>query len=255
MGSSNKVAVVTGSATGTGAAIAIALARKNYNVVVNYTRSREEAEETVKAVEAKGVQALLFQGDVSKDEDCRAMAAAAIEKWGRIDALVNNAGRTKFIPHEDLDGLDANDFQDIYAVNTIGPFQMTRACAPHLKASGKGRVVMISSVAGTHGHGSSLAYVASKGALNSMTKGLARVLGPETTVNAICPGMIETRWLREGWGDADYEKNRHAMTKRVPLAKVSQPEDIADAVLWFIEGGDLVTGELLIVDGGMHLVS
>lgn len=255
MSSTNKVAIVTGSATGTGAAIAISLAEKGYNVLVNYTRSVKEAEETVKAVESKGVEALLFQGDVSKDEECRAMAAAAVEKWGRIDALVNNAGRTKFVPHQDLDGLDANDFHDIYAVNTVGPFQMTRACAPHLKASGKGRVVMISSVAGTHGHGSSLAYVASKGALNSMTKGLARVLGPETTVNAICPGMIETRWLREGWGEADYEKNRHAMTKRVPLAKVSQPEDIADAVLWFIEGGDLVTGELLIVDGGMHLVS
>ncbi len=132
---------------------------------------------------------------------------------------------------------------------------MTRACVPHLRASGHGRVVMISSVAGTHGHGSSLAYVASKGGLNSMTKGLARTLGPEITVNAICPGMIETRWLREGWGEADYERNRAAMTKRVPLGKVSQPEDIADAVLWFIEGGDLVTGELLIVDGGMHLVS
>ncbi len=255
MTSSNKVAIVTGSATGTGAAIAIALAKKGYNVLVNYTKSRDEAEATVKQVEAEGAEALLFQGDVSKDADCRAMADAAVQKWGRIDALVNNAGRTKFVPHPDLDGLDASDFHDIYAVNTIGPFQMSRACAPQLKQSGKGRIVMISSVAGTHGHGSTLAYVASKGALNSMTKGLARALGPEITVNAICPGMIETRWLREGWGEADYEKNHAMMTKRVPLAKVSQPEDIADAVLWFITGGDLVTGELLIVDGGMHLVS
>lgn len=255
MPSSNKVAIVTGSATGTGAAIALGLANKGYNVLINYTKSKTEAEKTVKQVEETGVEALLFQGDVSKDEDCRNMAKAAIDKWGRIDALVNNAGRTKFTPHADLEGLTAQDFQDIYAVNTIGPFQMSRACEPHLRKSGKGRIVMISSVAGTHGHGSSLAYVASKGGLNSMTKGLARVMGPEITVNAICPGMIETRWLREGWGEKDYEKNRAAMTKMVPLSKVSQPEDIADAVIWFIEGGNLVTGELLIVDGGMHLVS
>ncbi|MEH6402760.1 MAG: glucose 1-dehydrogenase [Sneathiella sp.] len=255
MKSSNKVAIVTGSATGTGAAIALALANKGYNVLINYTKSKTEAEETCKRVEEAGAQTLLFQGDVSKDADCRAMAAAAVEKWGRIDALVNNAGRTKFVPHQNLEDLSFDDFQDIYAVNTIGPFQMSRACAPHLKQSGKGRIVMISSVAGTHGHGSSLAYVASKGGLNSMTKGLARAMGPEITVNAICPGMIETRWLREGWGDENYEKNKAAMTRKVPLQKVAQPEDIADAVLWFIEGGALVTGELLIVDGGMHLVS
>ncbi|MBE7636844.1 glucose 1-dehydrogenase [Sneathiella sp. P13V-1] len=253
--SDKKVAIVTGSATGTGAAIAIALAEKGYNVLINYTKSKSEAEETAKTAADKGADVVLFQGDVSKDEDCRAMVEAAVQKWGRIDALINNAGRTKFVPHGDLDGLDAQDFQDIYAVNTIGPFQMTRACAPHLKASGAGRVVMISSVAGTHGHGSSLAYVASKGGLNSMTKGLARALGPEITVNAICPGMIETRWLREGWGEENYEQNRQAMMRKVPLATVSQPEDIADAVLWFVLGTAPVTGELLMVDGGMHLVS
>lgn len=255
MPSENKVAIVTGSATGTGAAIAIALANKGYNVVVNYTKSLKEAEETAKQVEDIGTQALLFQGDVSKDEDCRAMANAAVKKWGRIDALVNNAGRTKFVEHHDMEGLSAEDFQTIYAVNTIGPFQMTRACAPHLKASGRGRIVMISSVAGTHGHGSSLAYIASKGGLNSMTKALARSMGPEVTVNAICPGMIETRWLREGWGEENYDKNKHAMTKKVPLAKIAQPEDIADAVMCFVEGTSLITGELIMVDGGMHLVS
>jgi len=253
--SDKKVAIVTGSATGTGAAIAIALADKGYNVLINYTKSKTEAEETAKIAAEKGADVVLFQGDVSKDDDCRAMADAAVQKWGRIDALVNNAGRTKFVAHGDLEGLDAQDFHDIYAVNTIGPFQMTRACAPHLKASGAGRVVMISSVAGTHGHGSSLAYVASKGGLNSMTKGLARALGPEITVNGICPGMIETRWLREGWGEENYEQNRQAMKRKVPLATISQPEDIADAVLWFILGTAPVTGELLMVDGGMHLVS
>lgn len=255
MSSAKKVAIITGSATGTGAAIAIALAEKNYNVLINYTKSETEAKETAAKAKQAGAEVLVFQGDVSNDDDCRKMAAAAVEKWGRIDALVNNAGRTKFVEHADLDGLTADDFHSIYAVNTIGPFQMTRACAPHLKASGRGRVVMISSVAGTHGHGSSLAYVASKGGLNSMTKGLARALGPEISVNAVCPGMIETRWLREGWGDENYDRNKAAMTKKVPLATISQPEDIAEAVVWFIEGANVVTGELLMVDGGMHLVS
>lgn len=253
MPSSNKVAIVTGSATGAGAAIALALAEKGYNVVINYTKSLKEAEETVAACAAKGVETLLIQGDVSKDEDCRAMAKAAHDKWGRLDALVNNAGRTKFVAHGDLDGLSAEDFHNIYAVNTIGAFLMTRAAAPFMKETGKASVVMISSVAGTHGQGSSIAYVASKGALNSMTKALARSLGPEIRVNAICPGFIETRWLLQGYGEEKYDLFKKKLKSSVPLKAVCQPEDIADATLMFIEGGSMITGELIIVDGGMHL--
>ncbi len=253
MSSSSKVAIVTGSATGAGAAIAIALANKGYNIVVNYTKSLEEAEATLEQVKAAEVEAILFQADVSDDDACRAMAQAAIDKWGRIDALVNNAGMTKFVPHADLDGLDAEDFHKIYSVNTIGPFQMTRAVAPFMKEQGNGSVVMISSVAGTHGLGSSLAYVASKGGLNLMTLGLARALGPEIRVNAICPGMIETRWLKQGWGEEQYDKMRAKVINAVPLADVSQPEDIADAAVWFVEGARMITGEIIILDGGMHL--
>jgi NAD(P)-dependent dehydrogenase (short-subunit alcohol dehydrogenase family) len=253
MNNSAKVAIVTGSATGAGAAIAIALANKGYNIVVNYTKSLDEAEQTLLKVKECGVEGILFQADVSDDNACKAMAQGAIDKWGRIDALVNNAGMTKFVPHADLDGLSAEDFHKIYSVNTIGPFQMSRAVAPYMKAQGKGSIVMISSVAGTHGLGSSIAYVASKGALNSMTLALARTLGPEIRVNAICPGMIETRWLKEGWGEDAYDKRRAAVIKAVPLADVSQPEDIADAALWFVEGARMITGEIIILDGGMHL--
>ena len=253
MPSSSKVAIVTGSATGAGAAIALALADKGYNIVINYTKSLKEAEETEAACAAKGVETLLFQGDVSKDEDCRAMAKAAHDKWGRLDALVNNAGRTKFVAHGDLDGLSAQDFHDIYAVNTIGAFLMTRAATPYMKETGKASVVMISSVAGTHGQGSSIAYAASKGALNSMTKALARTLGPEIRVNAICPGFIETRWLLQGYGEEKYDLFKKKLKNSVPLKAVCQPEDIADAALLFIEGGNMITGELIIVDGGMHL--
>ncbi|WP_334128686.1 SDR family NAD(P)-dependent oxidoreductase [Sneathiella sp.] len=253
MSSANKVALVTGSATGAGAAIALALASRGYNVVINYTRSLKEAEETEAACAATGVETLLFQGDVSKDEDCRAMAKAAYDKWGRIDALVNNAGRTKFVAHNDLDGLNAQDFHEIFAVNTIGPYQMTRAVAPYMKETGKGAVVMISSIAGTHGTGSSIAYVASKGGLNSMTKALARALGPEIRVNAVCPGFIETRWLLGGYGEEKYELAKKKLKNSTPLRAVCQPEDIADAALMFIEGSSMVTGELMIVDGGMQL--
>lgn len=255
MSSSNKVAIVTGSATGAGAAIALALADKGYNVVINYTKSMKEAKETEAACAAKGVETLLVQGDVSKDEDCRAMAKAAMDKWGRLDTLVNNAGRTKFVAHSDLDGLTAEDFQEIYAVNTIGPFQMSRACAPYMKKTGKGSIVMISSVAGTHGHGSSIAYVASKGALNSMTKALARTLGPEIRVNSVCPGFIETRWLLQGYGEDKYDAYKQKLIRDVPLKAVCQPEDIADAVLCFTDGTSMITGEIIIVDGGMHLGS
>ncbi|MEX1036719.1 MAG: SDR family oxidoreductase [Sneathiella sp.] len=253
MPSSNKVAIVTGSATGAGAAIALALADKGYNVVINYTKSLKEAEETEAACAAKGVETLLFQGDISKDEDCRAMAKATMDKWGRIDGLVNNAGRTKFVAHSDLDGLSAQDFHDIYAVNTIGSFQMSRAVAPYMKETGKGSIVMISSVAGTHGHGSSIAYAASKGALNTMTMSLARVLGPEIRVNAICPGFIETRWLLQGYGEDKYEAYKQKLVRDVPLKAVCQPEDIAEATVSFIDSMGMMTGEIVIVDGGMHL--
>ncbi|MCR9214827.1 MAG: glucose 1-dehydrogenase [Proteobacteria bacterium] len=253
MSSSNKVAIVTGSATGAGAGIAIGFAEKGYNVVINYTRSLKEAEETVAICEGHGVETLLYQADVSKDEDCKAMAAATMEKWGRIDALVNNAGRTKFVAHNDLDGLDAQDFHDIYAVNTIGPYQMSRAVAPYMKQGGKGAIVMISSVAGTSGIGSSIAYVASKGALNSMTKALARTLGPEIRVNSICPGFIETRWLLQGYGEDKYEAYKKSLLKSTPLQKVCKPEDIAEAAVWFADGANMITGEIIILDGGMHL--
>ncbi len=183
------VTIVTGSATGVGAAAAKMLAAKGCNVVINYTRSEAEAKETQAACEALGVETLLCQADVSKDEDCRRMVAETMAKWGRIDGLINNAGTTQFVNHADLDGLDADDFHRIYAVNVIGPFQMTRAVTPHMKAAGHGAVVNVSSIAGVMGVGSSIAYTASKGALNTMTLSLARVLGPEIRVNTICPGV------------------------------------------------------------------
>lgn len=126
----NKVAIVTGSATGLGAAVALQLADKGCNVVINYTKSETEAKETLAACEAKGVQALLAQGDVGEDADCRRIVDETVKKWGRVDVLVNNAGGTKFANHAELDELDAEDFLWIYKVNVVGAYQMIRACAP-----------------------------------------------------------------------------------------------------------------------------
>lgn len=247
------VVIVTGSATGVGAAAVKQLAAKGCNVVINYTKSEAEAKETQAECEALGAGTLLVRADVSKDADCRRMAAETMQKWGRIDGLINNAGTTQFVQHADLEGLDAEDFQRIYSVNVIGPFQMTRAVTPHMKAAGRGSIVNVSSIAGVMGLGSSVAYTASKGALNTMTLSLARALGPEIRVNTICPGFIQGRWLRGGMGDEMYEAAVAAQERNTPLRRAGTPEEMAQAAVWFIEGADLVTGEILIVDAGAHL--
>ncbi len=248
-----KSAIVTGSAAGVGAATALSLAQKGCNVVVNYTKSETAANDVVAQCQAAGAKTLLVRADVSSDADCRRLVGEAADAWGGVDILVNNAGTSKFVAHKNLDGLDMDDFQRIYAVNVVGPYQMTRAVAPHMKRAGEGAIVNISSLAGVNGMGSSIAYATSKGALNTMTLSLARVLGPEIRVNTICPGMIQGRWLRQGLGEETYNKLLESQQNNLPLRRVSTPEDIADAVLWLISGGALVTGEIVLVDGGMHL--
>ena len=247
-----SAAIITGSATGVGAATALLLASKGCKVVINYSKSEEEAKETLAQCEALGVETLLFKADVSKDDECRAMVAAAFDKWGRIDVLVNNAGISSF-GKKDLVTLDADDFQRIYAVNVIGPYQMAQAVAPHMQEAGRGTIVNVSSVAGIMGIGSSMAYSASKGALNTLTLGLARKLAPQIRVNAVCPGFIATRWFRDGLGDDGYERVKSNMEKNTPLQSASSAEDIAGAVVWMVEGGDHVTGELMVIDSGLHL--
>ena len=249
----SAVCIVTGSATGTGAACAIRLSKKGAHVVVNYSKSEKDAKETVKACQDAGAEVLLVKGDVSNDADCRAMARAALDKWGRIDALINNAGITKFVAASDLDGLEAQDFQRLYAVNVIGPYQMIRACAPAMKKQGNAAIVNISSISGVRGIGSSTAYIASKGALNAMTLALARSLAPEIRVNAVCPGLIETRWHLDRFSEADYAKFKANYEKSVPLAKAASADDVAEVAVWLIEGASLVTGESILVDGGLHL--
>jgi len=246
----NKVAIVTGSSSGIGAATALELSRRGWSVTVNYSKSAAEAQQ----VADKCKDAIAVQADVSQDADCRRLLQAALDKWGRLDALVNNAGTTKFVAHTKLDDLSADDFLRIYRVNVVAAFQMTRACAPALKAA-KGAVVNVSSLAAFLGTGSSIAYAASKGALNTLTHSLARVLGPEVRVNAVQPGFVDTPWMSAGYGPERYAQLRVRYAENAPLKSTCSPQDIAEAIVWLLEGGKMITGETIFVDAGFHLAT
>ena len=253
--SSNKVAIITGGSRGVGAATAKLLASKGWNITITCTSSMDDAQNVVKECEKLGVEAIAIKADVSEDNSCVQTAQETIEKWGRIDALVNNAGTTKFVfNHADLDGLDAEDFLHIYKVNVVGPFQMVRACKEMLLNSDNPSVVNISSIAGIKGLGSSLAYASSKGALNTMTKSMARNLGP-IRVNAICPGFIQGDWLRNGMGDDLYNAALENLTNNTPLKLTVTPEQVAEGIYSFIGINKVVTGETMLMDGGHHLIT
>lgn len=247
-----QVALITGSATGVGAATALQLAQRGWNLVVNFSRSQQEAEDTAAACRAAGADVLVVQADVAQDADCRRLVQEAVDRWGRLDALVNNAGTSVFGEQAKWDALDPEVFQRILGVNTIGTFQMVRAAVPHLKAV-QGTIVNVSSVAGALGIGSSIPYIASKGAMNSMTLHLARSLAPEIRVNAVCPGYITSRWFARGIGEAGAEKALQAYQAGVPLGCASSPEDVAEAITWLVVSARTMTGELLMLDSGTHL--
>jgi 3-oxoacyl-[acyl-carrier protein] reductase len=248
----DAVAIVTGSSSGIGAAVARLLSTRGCRVTINYSHNTQGAARVAAECEALGGQTLVQRADVSEDEDCRALVAATLKKFGRLDILVNNAGITKFCLHQDLKGLSKKDFMDIYAVNLVGAFQMTRAAEPALRAQTVAHIVNMASIAGIAGLGSSIAYAASKGALVTMTLSLARVLGPQIRVNAICPGFVAGEWLKKGLGEEKYESIRSQFAEISPLKATATPETVAQAVLAIL-GADWTTGETIIVDGGAHL--
>ena len=252
MTTNRKVALVTGSATGVGAASALMLAQRGYDVVINYSKSEAEARESESACRAAGADTLCVQASVAEDADCQRLVAATVARWGRIDALVNNAGTTTFKGAGRWEDIDASDFERIMRVNVTGIFQMVRAARPHLTAS-QGAVVNVSSMAGVRGAGSSVPYIASKGAVNSLTLHLARELAPEIRVNAVCPGLITSRWFVDGLGQEGFEKVKALTEQNTALGRASTPEDVADAIVWLIDGARTMTGELLLLDAGLHL--
>jgi 3-oxoacyl-[acyl-carrier protein] reductase len=249
----DKVAIVTGSSSGVGAATVRLLASKGCHVVVNYSSSADAAEKVAQECRDFGVEALVCQANVANDDDCQRMVEATLAKFGRLDALVNNAGTTKFNPHHKMDGLDKDDFFHIYGVNVVGPYQMVRAAEKALRDSGEASVVNVASIAGVRGIGSSIAYAASKGALLTMTQSLARVMGPEIRVNAVCPGFIQGEWLEQGMGE-NYHKIKDSLESVTPLKLTCTAETVADSIVAFIEGHSVITGQHIILDGGHYLV-
>ena len=251
--SDNPVAIVTGGSRGVGAATAKMLSKNGWNVIITCSSSIEEAEKVAKECSNETAQVIALQADVSNDLDCKATINKAIEKWNRIDALINNAGTTKFVwDHSDLNSLNAEDFQHIYAVNVVGPFQMVKASKEHLLKSANPCVVNVSSIGGIKGIGSSLAYASSKGALNSMTLSMARNLGP-IRVNAVCPGFIEGEWLKKGMGHEMYEAVKLRVQTTKKKKKTCTPESVAEVIVNLIETSELMTGQLVTVDGGASL--
>jgi len=248
---SGKVALVTGAAVGIGRAIAVAYGREGAKVVVNYSKSRQEAEETAKLVKQAGGEPLLIQADVAQDRQVRAMVAEILERFGRIDILVNNAGITAFVDFPDLEGLTDEVWDRLYNVNVKGTFFCCRAVVAPMRKQGHGRIINIASVAGINAQGSSIAYCASKAAVIHISNCLAKTLGPEILVNVIAPGFIaDTRW---NVGRPNLDATIQKVTQAAPLKRAGKPEDIADAALFLATRGDFMTGDVMVVDGGRVL--
>ncbi|MBP6717107.1 MAG: SDR family oxidoreductase [Acidobacteria bacterium] len=252
---SRPVCLVTGSATGIGAACARLFARNGWDVgICAFDEETRVSAELVDAdCQASGAATLLLQLDVTRDESCVAAAAAMVSRFGRLDALVNCAGTTRFIPHADLDLLPASEFTRTYDVNLIGTFQMIRACRDALRDSGRGAVVNLSSIAGTAGLGSSVAYAASKGAVSTLTLSMARALAPAIRVNAIAPGYVEgglpSRVLateRLAAVEAHYLKTQ-------ALPRFLQVDEVASLAFFLAASAPGITGEIIRMDNGLHL--
>ncbi len=238
-----RVALVTGSATGIGRAVAWRLAERGYDLTINYSRSKLEAEETAVGVRERGSNVALVQADVADDIAVRAMIERTVDELGGLDLLVNNAATTYFVPHTDLDGLTAQVWDDILNVNLKGTFFACRAAMPHLKRR-HGNIVNVASVAGVAGSGSSIAYAASKGAVITLTKSLAKAFAPEVRVNAVAPGPVQTRWL------ADHQDMIDQAMISTPLKRPATADDVAAVVLFLAADTSLMTGQVLVVDGG-----
>jgi 3-oxoacyl-[acyl-carrier protein] reductase len=250
-----KAAVVTGASSddGIGSECAKMLASRGCNVVVNYATNKAGGEKIAEACRAAGADAIAVQGDVSKNQDCERLVKACIDKWGRLDVLINNAATTKPIPHRRMDLLDAAEFERIFAVNVIGTYQMTRAAAPHLRATGDAAIVNISSVGAMRAGGSSMAYTASKAAINNLTLSTARALAPEVRVNALCPGGMLGAWTRKILTEEQYQERLAQAKTQYPLKRGIWPVDVAVAALFLVEGATTMTGEALRMDCGQHL--
>jgi 3-oxoacyl-[acyl-carrier protein] reductase len=241
---SGKIALVTGGGTGLGKEISLQLARAGVDVAINYTKSVADAEATAAEVRALGRRAMTVRGDVSKDADVKAMVDGVVNALGGIDLLVNNAGYTIFADFKKLDDVSGDEWDRVMAVNVKGAFLVSRAVAPAMRSRGAGAIVNITSTAGVRAGGSSIPYSVSKAAENMLTRCLAISLAPEITVNAVAPGLMDTRWGRL-WGDQLFVD----APKANPLEKLATLDEIAESVIFFLKNRS-TTGQTFVLDGG-----
>ncbi len=241
-----KIVLITGGGTGIGRAIALSFAREGAGVAVNYSRSEKEAMATAQEIRDLGASALTIKADVSQDDQVREMVDKVVKECGRLDILVNSAGTTTFVEASDLEGLTEEIWDSNLAVNLKGTFFCCRAAAQAMKNGDGGNIINISSIAGTTGIGSSMAYCASKAGVICLTKSLARTLAPEIVVNTIAPGFVISRWT-DAWPEF-----REINEEATPLKRVATTEDVAESALFLVHS-DFVTGQVIIVDGGKSM--
>jgi len=249
MKNERPAALVTGAATGIGRSAALALAKHGYDVVINYSRSEEAAKLTAQQAQAAGAKTLLFRCDVSDDARVRAMLAGTEKEFGRLDALINNAGTTVDVEPKNMEGMKVEDWNRVFNVNVLGLFLVTRAAAPLLKKSPNGCIVNTCSIAGRRPSTQPLPYAASKAAVANLTKTLANALGPEIRVNAVAPGWIEGEWMKRTLAD-NYDGLMARRAKYTPLKRCCTEDDVAESMMSLIVGNRFVTGEIIVVDGG-----
>ena len=240
---SGKVAIITGSSSGIGEAIARRLAALGASVVVNSASSVETGEKIAKEL---GDNAIYVQADISDKASGERLINATIARFGKLDILINNAGWTKVVPHQDLDALTDDIFTRTFDVNVKGTWLLTKAAMPYLKQSVDGNVINITSVAGVRPMGSSIAYSMTKAALNHLTLLLAKSCGP-VRVNAVAPGLVATPWTK------DWQAHHDNVKTTAPLKRSATPDDCVEATLGLLRTR-YATGQILVVDGGLTLL-
>jgi 3-oxoacyl-[acyl-carrier protein] reductase len=242
-----KVALITGGGTGLGREIAVQLAREGMRLAISYSRSHDEAEETVGMVRGIGPEARSIQADMRSAADARRLVEDAESGFGRLDLLIHNAGTTRFIPFPDLDSVTEDAWDELQAVNTRAAFFLAQAAAPLMRRGGGGQIITTSSVAGLSPAGSSLPYAVSKAALIHLTKCLAVALAPDIRVNTVAPGLLMTRWV------AGFSEERlEAMSQRALLKKAADIPDVAAAFVMLAKNSSM-TGQVVVVDAGISL--
>jgi NAD(P)-dependent dehydrogenase (short-subunit alcohol dehydrogenase family) len=249
-----RVCVVTGASSGIGAATALWFAQRDHHVVINYVHKAEAAQTVAEQCRSAGAEVLVVRADIAEDAQCRALADEVGQRWGGVHTLVNNAGiAPKFSDIKDLEALSAEDFMNAWRVNVVGTYQMCRAVAPLMAGRTNTSIVNISSMASVLGTGSSIAYAASKGGLNTLTLALARSLGPAIRVNAVLPGMVNSEWLRKGLGIERFEAGRRRYESRALLNAVIEGDEVASTAFWLALHATKLTGQLIQLDAGFML--